>query len=106
MSLDDTQVIDAIGTETESGIVVLSIIDGWDWDEEIAHLEALQSKLNAYFEFVDSGQIIDAYPDATGRSLRIDIITKFPLPHRAEEFLEKATLAASRLDIGLQSRIA
>ena len=31
MPLDNTGVIDAIGIENDTGMVILTIADGWDW---------------------------------------------------------------------------
>jgi hypothetical protein len=39
-----------------------------------------KGKLNASFGFVEPEQIYKAYPDATGKSLRIDIIGRYPMP--------------------------
>jgi hypothetical protein len=85
--------------------VSLAIIDGWDWSDEAGHLLALQSKLNAYFDFVQSGQIFEARPGARGKKLRIDFLTKYPLPDKAERFLKIASNAAKQLDIEIAHRV-
>jgi hypothetical protein len=104
VSLDNPEVIDAVGTERDSGTVVLSLFDAWDWDDERAHLTALRAKLNAYFGFVESGQIYEAYPAAAGKPLRIDIVSRYPMPDAALTLLENATTAASQLDITITHR--
>lgn len=106
MSLDNLKVVDAVGTEAEGGTIVLSIIDGWDWVDEQRHLRALQEKLNAYFSFVESGQIYEAYPEADGRPLRIDVVSKFSMPKAALVFLEKASSVAGQLNMTVAHRIA
>ena len=105
MSLDDVKVVDAVGIEKATGVVMLSIIDYWDWQNERQHLLALQDKLNAYFNFVESGQLYTEYPDAKGRSLCIDIIGKFPIPDTGLVFLEKASLVALELNIKVTHRL-
>lgn len=85
---------DAIGADINNGKIVLSILDSSNWTDERTHLERLQAKLNAYFSFIDSRQIYDDYPDAEGRGLVIDIVTKFPIPESASGFLGKAATAA------------
>ncbi|KRQ00645.1 DUF6572 domain-containing protein [Bradyrhizobium manausense] len=104
MSLDNSEVVDAIGTEARDGTVVLSIIDGWDWDDEQRHLRALQDKFNAYFGFVESKQIYEVYPEADGKPLRIDIISRFPIPQRGLAFLEKVSAVAAQLNIAVAHR--
>ncbi|WBS05412.1 hypothetical protein OU994_14580 [Pseudoduganella sp. SL102] len=102
MGLENISVVDAVGTETTSDCVVLSIVDSWDWSDEHGHLLALQSKLNAYFGFVESGQIHEAYPAAEGKSLRIDLISRYPLPTTAVDFLKNAKAVAEELAISLR----
>jgi hypothetical protein len=104
MSLDKLEVVDVVGTERDSGTVVLTVFDAWDWDDERAHLLALQAKLNAYFGFVESGQIYEAYPAAAGKALRIDIVSRYPVPDAALIFLEKAAAVASQLNITIAHR--
>jgi hypothetical protein len=55
MSLDNLEVVDAVGTEKDSGTIVLTILDAWDWDDQGQHLLALQAKINVYLGFVGSG---------------------------------------------------
>jgi hypothetical protein len=99
MGLDNIELVDAVGTEIDSNTIVLSIVDSWDWQSQRAHLLALQAKLNAYFSFVESGQIYEAYPEANGKLLRIDIVSRYPFPEAGLEFLEKASAAASKLNM-------
>ena len=104
MSLDNLEVVDAVGTEKNSDTVVLNLLDAWDWDDERAHLIALQDKLNAYLAFVESGQIYEDYPTAAGKALRIDVISRYPMPEAALAFLEKAATVASQLSIAITQR--
>ena len=56
MGLENPDIIDAVGTETGSGDVILTIFDGNEWDDELVHLRALQDKINSYFSFIESGR--------------------------------------------------
>jgi hypothetical protein len=106
MSLDNLEVVDTVGTEKDSGTIVLTIFDYWDWDDDQrGHLLALQAKLNAYFAFVESGQIYESYPSSVGRVLRIDVITRYPIPDIAVSFLQKAAAVASQLNITIAHRV-
>ena len=104
MSLDKVNEVDAVGIETDSDRVVLTIVDSWDWNDEMAHLLALQAKLNAYFDFISSGQLLEAYPKALRRRPCIDVIGKHPSPASATAFLDKAKTVASRLGIDISTR--
>lgn len=102
MGLENLNAVDAVGIETESDYVVLSIIDSWDWSNERSHLLALQGKLNSYFGFVESGQIYDTYPSSAGKSLCIDLVSRYPLPTTALDFLYKAKVVSEELAISLR----
>ena len=104
MPLDNPDVIDAVGIEKDSEFAALTIADSWDWQDEQKHLLALQAKLNAYFRFIESGQIWQSYPDAAGRQIVIDVIGRFPLPQLGIEFLTKASDACAGLGIRIRYR--
>jgi hypothetical protein len=105
MGLENPAVVDAIGLEPATGFVVLAIADTLDWTDEIAHLVALQAKLNAYFAFVETGEINGAYPDAVGRPLRIDILGRHPFPEHRRDFLEQAAIVAARIQVSIRHRL-
>ena len=105
MSLDKADVIDAIGTEEDGSAVSLAILDGWDWWDEARHLLALQAKLNAYFDFIQGGQIYEVRPEALRKSIRIDLLTRHPLPDKAQRFLAIAAKAAAQLNVQITHRI-
>lgn len=105
MSLDQPSIIDALSDGKDGVAVSLAIIDGWDWSDEATHLLALQTKINAYFGFVLSGQIFEERPEAQGKKLRIDFLTKYPLSVKAEQFLKIASDTAQQLDIEIVHRV-
>jgi hypothetical protein len=80
MSPEKSNTVDAIGIEKDTGVAILTIIDSWDWIDEKRHLLALQEKLNAYFNCIESGEIYEAYPKAAGRKIIIDVIGRFSVP--------------------------
>lgn len=104
MALDKSDTVDAVGIETSTGCVVLTIADSWDWSDEKAHLLALQAKLNCYFDFIEDGQLNKSYPDAIGRRQVIDLITRYPLPAIGTAFIEKARASVADLQIEIRSR--
>jgi len=102
MSLDNIEVVD--GTENGTDIAVLSIRDWWDGEDPRQHLVALHDKLNAYFGFVESGQIYEAYPEAAGKSQRIGIVGRCPIPQAGRGVLAKAADVASKLNLTITQR--
>jgi hypothetical protein len=105
MALDKADVIDAISTDKDGSTVSLSILDGWDWSDERQHLLALQAKLNAYFDFIQSGQIFEVRPEALRKNIRIDLLTPHPLPEKAQQFLSIAANAAAQLNVQITHRV-
>jgi hypothetical protein len=106
MGLDKTLVVDAAGIEKSSGYMVLSIVDSWAWDkDDEAHLLALEEKLNAYFEFVESGQVWESYPDARSSRIVIELISRFAPSKRAHKLLEHAAKISVNLGIAIRSRV-
>ena len=52
------------------------------------------------------GQIYEAYPAAIGRALRIDVISRTPIPPVGLAFLQKASAVASQLQVVITHRTA
>jgi hypothetical protein len=104
MAIDNANEIDAVGIEKNSEFAMLTILDSWDWQDEGRHLLALQSKINAYFGFIESGQIWKSYPDAAGRQLVIDVVGKFPLPQIGIDLLHRAADTCAVLDVKMRYR--
>lgn len=105
MALENAHFVDALGIETESGFTILTIADAWDWQDVEEHLLALQNKLNAYFAFIESGEIWDAYPPAIGHRVVIEIVACFPSPVEMQRFLALANQAAGALDVLVRHRV-
>jgi hypothetical protein len=90
MSIEQAKTVDAIGIDNETNNVILTISDHFDWLENTNnHLFLLQEKLNSYLSFIESGEIIDVYPDAKNRKIAIDIVCQYPLNEQAQEFYQK-----------------
>jgi uncharacterized protein DUF6572 len=104
MALDNPDVVDAVGIEKGSEFVALTIADSWDWQDAQRHLLALQAKVNAYFRFVESGQIWQSYPEAVGRQVVIDVVGRFPLPQIGIDFLQRASDACATLGVRIRYR--
>src|SRR5689334_21372162 len=98
MALEKLDVVDAIGIDKETGVVCLTLIDAWGWDDERAHLLTLQEKLNRYLGFIESGEVREAYPKSIGKKLRIEVIFRFPPTPWAIEFLATAKQCAAEVD--------
>ncbi|MBI5772957.1 MAG: hypothetical protein HZA89_04330 [Verrucomicrobia bacterium] len=89
MSVEQRDVIDFCSIRPD-GRAALTISDHLPWLADSNHLVILQDKLNAYLTVVESGQIFDAYPQARGREIEIQILCKYPPLPEALQFLDRA----------------
>jgi len=100
MTIENDAQIDAMGLETSTGKMVLTISDHLDWSEASAHLQAIESKVNAYLGFIQSGQIVEQDADAKGRPVKIAIYQQFSEPSEVTPILNK--LAAQLGFVGIE----
>jgi hypothetical protein len=105
VSLDTLDVVDFVGIEDATGTAVLTIADAWDWSDEGAHLAALQAKIYRYLDFVESGQLVETEPNATGLPVRIDVIARFPVSARGQKFFADVGGYTESQGVGLEYRL-
>lgn len=53
--------IDALA-QVDDGVVMLAVIDPWDWGDVEDHLEVTQEKINNYLAALESGQVSESVP--------------------------------------------
>ena len=102
MSVEDTETLDAIGLEEATGTVTLTIADHLTWDDTAGHLELLARKLEAYVQFVESGQLVALEPRAVGRKVLVQVYAHHPLPQTGAEFFAEAEATLSLNSIGFR----
>ena len=100
MTVEQTKLIDIISLDKRTGQVILTVSDHLEWNDSTRHQEILQAKLNAYLAFVESGEILEKYPDAVERTIVFKVVLKFkPDPVgraflcRAQKVIENAGFA-------------
>ncbi len=103
MSIDQTDKIDFVTIEYQTGDVLLSISDHLSWDhDEGEHLLMLQAKLNTYLAFVEGGQMYQEVPETIGRRVVINLVGKFPLSEEATKFFRLASQAIHKAGFALR----
>ena len=90
MSVEQTDVVDVISFDKDTGHVVLTISDHLDWSDTVAHQTMLQAKFNKYLAFVESGEILEKYPDSQGRPVAFKVVFKFRPDAEGRKFLARA----------------
>ncbi|KAA3641876.1 MAG: hypothetical protein DWP95_05915 [Proteobacteria bacterium] len=87
MPIENSKIIDLIGrSKNKENEVILTISDHLDWSEPDVHLHFLQDKINMYLAYIESGEILEKYPDAENCILVIKVAAKYPLTEEAKEF--------------------
>ena len=90
MSVEQTDVIDINGTDRISGEAVLTVSDHLDWSDSKEHQLLLQSELNRYLAFVESGETLESYPNVKDRPIIFSVVFKFPPDASGRFFLTRA----------------
>ncbi|CAM2006928.1 DUF6572 domain-containing protein [Acanthopleuribacter pedis] len=76
MTILEADKVDFIGVDRESGKVVLTISDHLHWNEDPDRHEALlRTKIASYRAFIESGNLVTAYPDAEHRDPVINLMS-------------------------------
>jgi L-ascorbate metabolism protein UlaG (beta-lactamase superfamily) len=104
MSIEQPDVVDAVGIEKKTGDVVLTISDHLDWIDEQEHLRALQEKVDTYLRFVKSGELFEKYPETAGRKVVLDIVGRVPLSDAGKRFVTAARESLEASGFELRSR--
>jgi len=104
MSIDQIDKIDIITTTPEDK-VMLTISDHLEWDDTGEHMLLLQDKLNAYLQFIESGQIFDDYPVTKNKQVIISIAMKYIPNETALIFLSRSKEVILNAGIEFEWRI-
>ena len=102
MSVEHPQQIDGVAVDVAGAVCRLTIIDHLPWDEE--HLLTLQRKINRYVQFIQSGELFTADPDAADCELVITVSAIYAPTAAAGQFIEKAQSVLEDVGIGLAVR--
>lgn len=104
MTIENPGVVDFVSVDPQTDDVVLTVSDHLDWRDEAAHLVALEEKLNAYMAFVESGELIERYPYARDRRVRIEIVTEHELSQGARTYIGRAGSVLRAAGVDLRAR--
>ncbi|WP_261316788.1 DUF6572 domain-containing protein [Rhizobium leguminosarum] len=85
---------------------MLTITDHLEWTgSDNEHLLLLQEKLNTYLGFVESGEMLETYPDAKGKAVLIDVVCKYPPSQQAQGFYSQVAQIVEGAGIKFQHRL-
>ncbi len=105
MRLADPDTVDYLGVEKATGYIVLTLIDDCNWENEHQHLKMLQTKINRYFDFIDSGEVFAEADKVLGREfdrhtpVKLSILAQFEPVGEGLQFLEHVKNAAQEAKV-------
>lgn len=90
-SVLDKNSIDKIELEKEQKSLILFIYDNleWSYKERQSHMKLLQDKINAYLDFIQSGQIYEHYDKQNFNKIIIRVNAQFSYSKSAIDFLNR-----------------
>ena len=105
MSVHETDTVDYIYVEEQSEAPVLVVSDplGWTPPEEDPHIELLREKLNTQIVFVNTGQLVQVWPEfRDGKIVWVEVAARCSLTPRAEEFYHHASKVMAEANMQLR----
>lgn len=106
MTIENSRVIDLLSIDKERNKVVLSIVDHLEWDQnDDNHLWLLQEKINAYIEVIESGEMVETYPETGSMGKVIILHAKFPHPEKVNRILAHTVDVLAGIDVEFQVQL-
>jgi hypothetical protein len=88
MPVDENNSIDLVA-QRPTGEIELIISDHLEWDDSYGHQLILQTKLNAYLRFIESGELFEKFPAALNNPFYVDIVFQHEPDHDGYAFLDR-----------------
>lgn len=105
MSVEQSEKVDLMSVDSSNGHVILTISDHLDWSNTWEHQQVLQRKFNAYLAFVESGELIERYPDAKGRPVTFEVVLKYEPDYEGRSFFNSARRVIESAGFFLRDRV-
>lgn len=110
MSVDEPSVIDITAFDPAGTETLLVIADHLRWliDDpdspytEVDHLRMLQTKVYRYVDFIDSGELLQKFPQSAGTAPVILIKFLFPLSRNATNLVKNLRQHLGPMGVGMR----
>jgi hypothetical protein len=102
--VDEPNTIDILSVGAD-GALNLTISDHLDWADSIAHQLTLQTKMNAYLRFIESGEVFEHRPECAGTSVVIRVVFKHQPDPDGLQFLDRAKVVIGNAGFGFEYRV-
>jgi hypothetical protein len=104
MAVDHAGVVD-IFSRAKNGDCVLTISDHLEWGDDGSRLLVLQEKLNRYLAFIESGELLEKFPDTQGSRVIIQVYFMHAPNHDGLKFLGLAQKAIENAGFGFEYKM-
>lgn len=112
MAIDNIEIVDCIGIDSERNAVCLLLTDHLMWEDngnntlgEYDHLILLQEKINAYINYLESKQYEEQYPNLEFNIAVIEIHFKYDITDNCENFLQSVQNQIGQYGIKIEAHI-
>jgi hypothetical protein len=95
----DHTTIDVVAVDAD-GTCLLAMVEDRRWNVDPAQEIQLRNKINAYVGYITGGDLIEAYPDAAGKPVRIELHCVQEPTGRIAAVVQHAASELHKLDIG------
>lgn len=103
--IEQTDVIDVIAHDPATDVVTLIMRESRPWDGSDQQLFQLQEKINTYLSFALDGEMVEAYPQFTGKPVRLQLDCHGMPDERVRGFLQHVRDQIAFQEIDLQVRV-
>jgi len=104
MAVDQMDVVDFVST-AENGDCHLTISDHLEWEGNDDHMLILQDKLNRYLAFIESGELVEKFPDVAGKRIIIDVRFMHAPTNLGFEFLSRIGKSIDEAGYGFEYKM-
>jgi hypothetical protein len=101
VTIENHDSIDGVGLDKSRREIVLLISDHLPWSDAEVHFRLLEKKIGGYLNFIQSGQMLENFPNADDHSIRISLIHKFEPNEIANKFLDATKIQLAAMNIAL-----
>jgi hypothetical protein len=81
--IENARMLDVVTTNDQEIILVMVAAQPWTDDRVFD----VQLKVKTYLTYIDSGQLLKDFPEAVGRTIRVQLDTVHPLSPLAKRFI-------------------
>jgi hypothetical protein len=87
VTVSNPAVVDFVSHDPVTDEVILSMVEERQWGAEGELLLDLQAKLNTYLTYIESGQLLEDYPDVAGKKIVFRLHYMVEIGPREREFI-------------------